>query len=169
MPDRVRESVFAMLGAHFETPGELPPLTVADVFAGSGSMGLEALSRGAERCIFYERQRNVLPVLRANIAALSAEDMSEVIVRDAWTAAVMTPEGAAYDLIMLDPPYRESQDDSEGGAVGRYLARVAQGEGGPVVILHHERHARFAAPPAPNWRIVDQRTHGSNTVTMFLP
>ncbi|MCH7814456.1 MAG: RsmD family RNA methyltransferase [Planctomycetes bacterium] len=56
-PDRIKEAVFDILGARWGSPGTVPPLWVADLFAGSGSLGLEAVSRGARGCVFVERDR----------------------------------------------------------------------------------------------------------------
>ena len=67
MPDRLKEAIFAMLGDYYDCPGELPELHVADVFAGSGSLGLEALSRGASTCYFFERDRKALEMLKINL------------------------------------------------------------------------------------------------------
>ncbi|MBI4717203.1 MAG: 16S rRNA (guanine(966)-N(2))-methyltransferase RsmD [Planctomycetes bacterium] len=168
MPDRVREACFSMLGSHFGSPGALPPLVVADLFAGSGSMGLEALSRGAAHCCFFERQRAALDALRRNIRDLQAESGAEVILRDAWRAAATSPDGRAYDLILLDPPYRESKCPDADGPVRRLLARLAlSADARPLVLLHHERSVLYELPPDDAWRILDQRTYGSNTITMF--
>lgn len=169
MPDRVREAMFASLGAHYDTLGALPELQVADVFAGGGSLGLEALSRGAAFCWFFERDRVAVDALHANIQALGAEAKSEVIIRDAWNAAVTTPEGRPFDLILLDPPYQDSDDSSAHGRVRHYLARLAEhADNHALVVLHHQKSTQYSLPAGDPWRIVDQRTFGSNSLTLFL-
>jgi len=107
MPDRVKEMVFNKLGVHYGCPGLLPSIRVADVFAGSGSNGLEALSRGAEHCIFFERDRQALDTLGRNIAVLDAEADSTVVVGDAWQRAIESLGGNAIELMFLDPPYAD--------------------------------------------------------------
>jgi 16S rRNA (guanine966-N2)-methyltransferase len=102
--DRVRESVFNLL-AHGRY-GEPPPprgMRVLDLFAGTGALGLEALSRGAGRALFVENGRAGLAVLRANIVRLGEQNAARVLVRDA-TRLGANPE-AAFDLAFLDPPY----------------------------------------------------------------
>ena len=147
----------------------LPVYRQQDLFAGSGSMGLEALSRGATYCCFFERQRAALDALRRNIRDLQAESAAEVILRDAWRAAATSPDGRAFDLIVLDPPYRESQHPDADGPVRRLLARLALSpDARPLVLLHHERSVCYELPPDDVWHILDQRTYGSNTITMFL-
>jgi 16S rRNA (guanine966-N2)-methyltransferase len=96
--DRVREAVFSMLGP-------LDGLSVLDLFAGSGALGIEALSRGAERATFVERDPGALACLKANLDALGIA--AEVRRRDAL--AFLRDARAAsrpYDLVLVDPPYR---------------------------------------------------------------
>ncbi|MFN2259551.1 MAG: 16S rRNA (guanine(966)-N(2))-methyltransferase RsmD [Parasphingopyxis sp.] len=95
--DRVRETLFSMLASRL---GSFEGLRVADLFAGSGALGLEALSRGAAHCTFVERDRDALAALKANIARLGAR--SEVQPRD---AAALGPAPSPFDLLLLDPPY----------------------------------------------------------------
>ena len=168
VPDRVKESIFNILTARFGLPAALPPLRVADVFAGSGSMGLEALSRGAEHCSFFERGTEALSALRRNIEALGANAETTLVTADAWRSAVCGPENRPFDLVLLDPPYGDSKDSSEQGAVRRYLMRLQSSKhGSPLVVLHHRPGVRYDEDSGSGWRIVDQRTIGSNAITLF--
>lgn len=167
MPDRVRESLFSVLGSRFGTPGELPPFRVADVFAGSGSMGLEALSRGASSCVFFERDRMALTVLRANLARLDVGPAGEVVAREAWAAAVPGPGAAPFDLVFLDPPYRDAADTSADGPIRRYLARLAgHAAPGTLVVLHHPR-GQSLDPSPEGWSIEQEREYGTHAVSMI--
>jgi 16S rRNA (guanine966-N2)-methyltransferase len=96
--DRVREALFSMLASRV---GSFEGLAVADLFAGSGALGLEALSRGAASCQFVEQDRAALDALKANIAKLGAADTS---VRPVSVMA-LGPVPAPVDLILMDPPY----------------------------------------------------------------
>lgn len=99
--DRVREALFSALGP-------LDGARVLDLFAGSGALGLEALSRGAAHALFVEQDRRALAVVRGNLAALGiGEDAAEVRGGDA-RAALRTARARDdhYDLVFLDPPYR---------------------------------------------------------------
>ncbi len=98
--DRTRETLFSMLTSRL---GSFEDLRVADLFAGSGALGLEALSRGAAHCLLVEQERSALDAIRANITALDARDRTQV-----QAASVMTLPVAkqAFDLILLDPPYQ---------------------------------------------------------------
>ncbi len=178
MPDRVKQTIFDMLGSRYDTPGSLPPLAVADVFAGGGSMGLEALSRGAASCDFFERDRDALEALRSNIAALDAGPESRIVAGDAWREPMTTAEGRPFALIFLDPPYRDCEDTSERGEVRRLLGRHAllngRGTDHPeapaaerLVVLHHPAGIQFTLAENDRWRVVEERRIGSNAVTFF--
>jgi 16S rRNA (guanine966-N2)-methyltransferase len=94
--DRAREALFSMLASRL---GSFEGLRVADVFAGSGALGLEALSRGAAHCVFVDKDRAAVEAIRANIAALGAQ--GEVMAGGAEHARIPGP----LDLAFLDPPY----------------------------------------------------------------
>lgn len=98
--DRTRETLFNMLASRL---GSFEGLSVADLFAGSGALGLEALSRGAESCLFVEQEEAALRAIRANVEALGARSRSEV---RAGSVMTLGPARAPHDLILLDPPYR---------------------------------------------------------------
>lgn len=96
--DRTREALFSMLASRV---GSFEDLAVADLFAGSGALGLEALSRGAAACLFVEQDRAALDVLKANIAKLGAKGAE---VRPTSALALGTAV-KPLDLILMDPPY----------------------------------------------------------------
>ena len=97
--DRTRETLFAMLTSRL---GDFEGLGVADLFAGSGALGLEALSRGAATCLFVEQDAAAIRALRTNIAALRAQPQCDVRAQSVMT---LGPAKAQPDLILLDPPY----------------------------------------------------------------
>ena len=97
--DRTRETLFSMLVSRM---GGLDELSVADLFAGSGALGLEALSRGAASCIFVEQAAPALRALRSNIANLKAQGQADV---RASSVMALGPAKQPLDLILLDPPY----------------------------------------------------------------
>lgn len=97
--DRTRETLFSMLASRL---GTFEELSVGDFFAGSGALGLEALSRGAAHCLFVEQDAAALRALRRNIANLRAQSLCDV-----RAASVLTlgPAPAPLDLLLMDPPY----------------------------------------------------------------
>jgi len=104
--DRTRETLFNMLASRF---GAFNDLKVADLFAGSGALGIEALSRGAGHCLFVEQDKAALDAIRANIRTFEARGNSDVRAASVMALPAVTEP---YDLILLDPPY-----DTGAGAV----------------------------------------------------
>lgn len=97
--DRMRETLFSMLTSRL---GDFAGLQVADLFAGSGALGLEALSRGAESCLFVEQDRAAVDAIRANIAAMGARDQARV---ETGSATQLRAATKPLDIILVDPPY----------------------------------------------------------------
>jgi 16S rRNA (guanine966-N2)-methyltransferase len=99
---RVREALFSMLVSRL---GGLTGLHVADLYAGSGALGLEALSRGAAHCLFVERDRAAVAALESNIAMVQAADRARIV---AGPVANALPPARPLDLALFDPPYAET-------------------------------------------------------------
>jgi 16S rRNA (guanine966-N2)-methyltransferase len=95
--DRAREALFSMLQSRL---GSFEGLAVVDLFAGTGALGLEALSRGAATCTFVDNERAAIETLRRNVAALGATDRADIRQQDAARIA-----GGPWNLALLDPPY----------------------------------------------------------------
>ena len=153
--DRVRQALFDMLlHAPWSGPETLHDAIVLDAFAGTGALGLEALSRGAARAIFVEQARPALAALRANIAACRATDQSEVLARDVLTI----PAGPRVGVVFLDPPYGE-------GLVARALTRLrAAGRVGPGTLIVAETGRE---EPAPMDTPLAERAHGAARLTIW--
>lgn len=99
IPDRVKESIFQILRGHFEG------VHVLDAFAGTGAIGLEAISRGSAFCTFIERDRRVAKVLEQNIETLGCGDRCEVVVGDALAASSLARVHERVHIAFFDPPY----------------------------------------------------------------
>lgn len=169
MPDRVREAVFDMLGSHYGCPGRLPSFHVADVFAGGGGNGLEALSRGAASCVFFERGKSAVQALRQNLATLDVGPSATIICRDAWRSGVENHAFRRFDLVFLDPPYDDSEDVSKDGAVGRFLREIGEKhDQAPLIVLHHRTKVTYESDEHVGWQILTRRKIGSNGITVFL-
>lgn len=99
IPDRVKESLFGLLRGHCEGA------TVFDAFAGTGALGLEAISRGATRCIMVEMDKGSAALLRQNVESMGATDRCDVVVGDALGAGALARCPRPLDLAFFDPPY----------------------------------------------------------------
>ena len=123
--EKVREAVFSML------IGKVEGATVLDLFAGSGSLGLEALSRGAEFCVFNEGDRKNYKVLKNNIENCKAEEISSTYNNDFRKVLILA--NREFDIIFVDPPYRE-------GYYGEVFELVEEygllADGGVIVAEH---------------------------------
>jgi 16S rRNA (guanine966-N2)-methyltransferase len=152
--DRTRETLFNMLTSRL---GSFEGLAVADMFAGSGALGLEALSRGAAQCLFVEQDPAAIRALRMNVAALRAQDRCTV---QAGSVLGLGPARQAYDLLLLDPPYR-----SGAGAVA--LDRMVRlgwiGEGSWVAL----ETAKDEPAQVKSLEIESERTVGAARITLL--
>jgi 16S rRNA (guanine966-N2)-methyltransferase len=151
--DRVREAVFNALGSL----GSVDGATVADLFAGSGALGIEALSRGAARAHFVESDRRAADVIAANLDALSLADRAVVLRRPVAAAVADLPE--ALDLVLADPPY--AFDDWD-GLLRAVLPRLAEDA---VVVIETDRSLTLPA----GWEKVRERTYGGTVVLFARP
>lgn len=163
--DRVRESVFASLG-------DIRGFHAADLFAGSGSLGLEALSRGAQDLIFVENSRRHQRTLHANLKRVlttlaDAGQNPQAAIRngDAWTPHHLLPQRAGHlDLILMDPPYADAEQD---GPLQAWLrdADIAAWAANALLLLEHPR--RFPLPwhPLGRWRPLRQKQYGDTMIT----
>jgi len=150
--DRVREAAFALVGP-------VDGARVLDVFAGSGAMGLEALSRGAARCVFVERERDACRVIERNLEKLRLTG-AVVLCQDA--ARALREEharGERYDLVLVDAPYEEWGRHE--APLGELVAAVLE-EGGLAVVETSSR-----VEPVLPLDLVTTRRYGSARITVF--
>ena len=156
--DRVKQSLFDILAL------TLPDARVYDCFAGTGSMGLESLSRGAASAVFFEVDRSALDRLKKNIDALNVRMRSEVVSRDLFKWFAATKPDARADVIFLDPPYRflrERQEELR--ELARKMAEGHLAADGVVVFRHDVADALELRPLVP----LDQRIYGSMMVELL--
>jgi 16S rRNA (guanine966-N2)-methyltransferase len=147
--DRVREALFSVLGTRVEGA------RVLDLFAGSGALGIEALSRGAETATFVDSAPAAVRVLRANLEALGED--AEVVRADALRWLRGAPRrGRQYDLVLLDPPYRRAA--ALEGALADTLPPVLAG--GALVVAESDRRA----PLELGIPVIDDRRYGDTRI-----
>ena len=152
--DRVREALFSILGARIDDA------RVLDLFAGSGALGIEALSRGAQSATFVDDATQAIRAVKANLEALGAR--AEVHRHDAlkFLSAAFT-RGAQYDLIFLDPPYREAERFAR--PLSEALPAVMAPGG--VVVAESDRRAPLALELPLN----DERRYGDTLIRIYGP
>ena len=156
--DRVKESLFSALG-----PGRLVGARVLDLYAGSGALGLEALSRGAAEALLVDRDPAAARAIRANVETLGFD--GRAVVRQVPVATLLTgpPPGDPFDLALLDPPY-----DTPGGDVEEVLRRLIDGEWvdpGATVVVERAAGSPPLVWPA-GWGSTWERCYG-DTLVLF--
>ncbi len=157
--DRVREALFSRLASLDALEGAV----VLDLFAGSGALGIEALSRGARRLVAVEKDRTAVGVIQRNLEALGIVDRAEVIGRD-WRQGLdaVRQRGERFDLVVADPPY------GKGLAEAVLVALAASGlvrEGGVAAVEAGAREAEF--PVADGFEQLRRDRYGDTSIAVY--
>ncbi len=156
--DRVREALFGILGDDVE--GSM----VLDGYAGTGALGIEAISRGARQVWFVEQEPAVVEVLRKNVSCDPVVESRSRIVRDdlARAVGIMAGEGVLFDLVLLDPPY--------GAELDRGLRLVRQGGIlAPRSLLVAEHEAKDPPRVTAGLTLADRRRYGRTGLSFYRP
>jgi 16S rRNA (guanine966-N2)-methyltransferase len=147
--DRVREALFSVLG------GSVQDARVLDLYAGSGALGIEALSRGAASAVFVDRSPRAITAIRANLEALGIDaDVRRLEARAALRTA--SARADAYDLVFLDPPYRRAAE------LGRELSEALPAVLAPGARVVSESDRRD--PLELDFPLVDERRYGDTVI-----
>ncbi|WP_018970091.1 16S rRNA (guanine(966)-N(2))-methyltransferase RsmD [Rubritalea marina] len=155
--DRTREALFSMLQHH------TAEAKVLDLFAGAGSLGMEALSRGAQSCDFVEQQGACQKVIRENLASLQLPH-GQVIGMDVLT--FVKRNQSVYDIVFADPPYYKVPGDRDFASELFEMPELlrALGEGGLFVLEVDVKHE----PEIPkSWELVDRRKYGGCSILIL--
>lgn len=150
--DRVKQALFSSLGAR------VPGARVLDLYAGTGSLGIEALSRGANSCTFVESDPRAIPVLKANLKHCRLT--GAVIKHDAGGFLQSAP-AATFDLILLDPPYHKGKLCLDHSPLLPHLARVLAPSG--LVVWEHDARNTWQSPV--HLSVLKSARYGESTLT----
>jgi 16S rRNA (guanine966-N2)-methyltransferase len=157
--DRVRAALFSMLVHR----GALAGARVLDLFAGSGALGIEALSRGARAAVFVEQSRAVARTLEENLAALALATRARTVQREALAALrALAASGERFELCFVDPPY------ASGLAAPALRALAESGLAPPGAVLVAETDRRHAPGPMAGLEIALERRYGDTLITLYL-
>lgn len=147
---RLRVRVFDVLGER------VAGASVADLFAGSGAMGLEALSRGAASCAFFEQSPAAVKSIHQNLEKLRYVDRASVVRGDVYRARI-----PPVDLVFVDPPYAEYRERPE------RLAALLERAAGKLYVIEHTAHDRFAESGS-GLKVIDRRDFGRTVVSLAV-
>ena len=149
-----REAIFDVLGSH----GGVAGARVVDLFAGSGALGIEALSRGAAHAVFVDRDKGAVSAVRANLAATGlSEDRAAVATTDALRWLATAPDA---DLVLCDPPY----DWAEWDALVSGIRRLLEAAGG-LAVLEADHRLELGE----GWQTLTVKQYGGTVVTVARP
>ncbi len=160
--DRVREALFGTLSARNAVAGA----RVLDLYAGTGALGLEALSRGAAHATFVESSREALSALRANVTALGLEGRTLVVAAVVERAVGRLARRAPFDLVLADPPWALVESGDAPGAVANL---VGAGVLSPGALLVLEHSSRTAAPAMGGVVLEEERRYGDTALAIYKP
>jgi 16S rRNA (guanine(966)-N(2))-methyltransferase RsmD len=157
MQDKVKGVLFSIIG------DRLPGSVCLDGFSGTGSVGLEALSRGAERCVFVDELYPSIKVIRHNIAKCGAEEKSVVLHREFNRAVIdLAKQGVRFDVIFLDPPYRLLEERNPLKVIRK---RGLLKPGGLIVLRHHFK----VKPKLGDFKLERRVVSGDDVLALFSP
>ena len=155
--DYVRESLFNIIQR------DVPGSVVLDLFAGSGALALEALSRGAARAVLADSSRSASECIRRNVETLRYADRA-VLYQGDWRAVLrqIPKAGSAFNLVFLDPPYQLTQyrEITEQLRTAGMLAK------GALIVIEHRKDV--AADLSPFFRMNDRRNYGDTVISLFI-
>jgi 16S rRNA (guanine(966)-N(2))-methyltransferase RsmD len=155
----VKESIFNILREEVE--GKV----VLDLFAGTGNLGIEALSRGAKKACFVEKGRQALRLIQRNLAQCGLEERSEILSKDANRAiGILAQRGESFDLILMDPPY-------EKGLIKRTLMKLYSNPiyyKDSILVIEHDRREPLPSP-MDGWNLFQEKRIGDTVISFLKP
>ena len=157
--DRVKESIFNIL------QDDIVGKVVLDLFAGTGNLGIEALSRGAKKTIFVEKGRQALRLIQRNLTQFGLEEQSEILPKDANRAiGILKQRGESFDLILMDPPY-------EKGLIQKTLMKLNSYpiyHKDSILVIEHDRREPLSTV-MDGWNLIRQRRIGDTLISFLTP
>ncbi len=157
--DRVKESIFNILGE------EIDGKHVLDLFAGTGNLGIEALSRGATRTVFVEKEKLAVDLIKKNLSHCGFDDGFHIITGEVERAIRhLHRKGEVFDLIFMDPPYRRGLVQK---TLGILQAHPLHHEGSILVIEHDRRET--LSESTEGWTLARKRQFGDTVVSFIAP
>ena len=158
LKDRVRESIFNLLIHSKKLSFEIENSNILDLYAGTGSFGLECLSRGAKHVTFVEKYNGVLPILKSNLNNLNMREKYEIIEEDLLSNYFLKKIQLKFNIIFLDPPYKEKRLSNIIDNI--FQEKILNKDG--VIIVH--RHKKENDEFSKNFRILDEKKYGISKI-----
>jgi 16S rRNA (guanine966-N2)-methyltransferase len=161
LKDLTKESIFNIIKHSNKFRINLNKAIILDLFSGVGSFGIECLSLGVKKVVFVENYNKVLPILKKNLANLKGDINFDIIEKDIINSNIFSTFNEKYDLVFLDPPYKEKDIDT-------ILIKIDEGKilKKNCIIIIHRHKSRIDVLPS-NFKIIEEKTYGASKI-LFL-
>ena len=161
LKDLTKESIFNVINHSNKFKVELVGANVLDLFSGVGSFGIECLSRGANKVIFAENYKSVLPVLKKNLDGLKSSNNYKILEEDIYEKNSLLMLGELFDIIFLDPPYKDKNLNKIFATI--QIGNILKKNG--IIILHRHKKEKDFLPF--NFKIVEEKTYGISKINFI--
>ena len=158
LKDLTKESIFNIIMHSKKVNFDLENSNILDLFAGVGSFGIECLSRGADKVTFIEKYEGVLPILKKNLDNLKSEINYEIIESDILNRLELKSLKLTYDLVFLDPPYKEKALEN---ILNKIIENKMLNDNG-IIIIH--RHKKEIDTFPENFHLIDEKKYGISKI-----
>jgi len=161
LKDLTKESIFNIIKHSNKFKIDLNKSNILDLFSGVGSFGIECLSRGVKKVVFVENYNEVIPILKKNLANLKSNINFDIIEEDIIKSKLFSKFDEKFDVIFLDPPYKEKKIDS-------ILIKIDEGKilnKNSIIIIHRHKSKIDILPT--NFKIIEEKTYGVSKI-LFL-
>jgi 16S rRNA (guanine966-N2)-methyltransferase len=161
LKDLTKESIFNIIKHSNKFKINLDKAIILDLFSGVGSFGIECLSLGVKKVVFVENYNKVLPILKKNLANLKSNINFDIIEKDIINSNLFSKFNEKYDLVFLDPPYKEKDIDT-------LLIKIDEGKilnKNSIIIIHRHKSKIDTLPS--NFKIIEEKTYGVSKI-LFL-
>ena len=158
LKDLARESIFNLLTHSNKVVSKLEKSSILDLYAGTGSFGLECLSRGSSNLIFVESYKEVLPVLKRNITSINCQENSVIYEKDIIKNFDFKIIKDKIDIIFMDPPYKEK-------SISQLLTKIDESKilsSNGIIIIHRHKKEEDLFPE--NFNIIEKKSYGISKV-----
>ena len=161
LKDLTKESIFNIIKHSNKFKINLDKAIILDLFSGVGSFGIECLSLGVKKVVFVENYNKVLPILKKNLVNLKSDINFDIIEKDIINSNLFSTFNEKYDLVFLDPPYKEKDIDT-------LLIKIDEGKilnKNSIIIIHRHKSKIDTLPS--NFKIIEEKTYGVSKI-LFL-
>ena len=158
LKDLTKESIFNIIEHSKKFKVELKNSIILDLFSGTGSFGIECLSRNAKKVIFVENYSGILPILKRNLSDLKTIDNFKILESDIYKENFILDENIKFDIIFLDPPYKEKEINTILNNLSKFKTLKPDG----IIIIHRHKKEEDNFPD--KFKIIEEKKYGISKI-----